>query len=122
MFCVFVVFLLAVELELSKVSHKPEIFCRSWKNMWSPSSRSTFATLGTNSYYYAHTRSYEVPEDAKVVSGPSSAALCCLSELGERQCPRFWTSAKVRSCICTSRLGPPWRDWYGVWATAPTQR
>ena len=27
-------------------------------------------TKGTNSYYYAHTRSYEVPEDAKVVSGP----------------------------------------------------
>jgi hypothetical protein len=27
-------------------------------------------TKGTNSYYYAHTRSFEVPEDAKVVSGP----------------------------------------------------
>jgi hypothetical protein len=27
-------------------------------------------TKGSNSYYYAHTRSYEVPPDAKVVSGP----------------------------------------------------
>jgi hypothetical protein len=27
-------------------------------------------TKGTNSYYYAHTRSFEVPADAKVVSGP----------------------------------------------------
>jgi len=27
-------------------------------------------TKGTNSYYYAHTRSYEVPADANVVSGP----------------------------------------------------
>jgi hypothetical protein len=27
-------------------------------------------TKGTNSYYYAHTRSFEVPSDAKVVSGP----------------------------------------------------
>jgi hypothetical protein len=27
-------------------------------------------TKGSNSYYYAHTRSYEVPPDAKVVEGP----------------------------------------------------
>jgi hypothetical protein len=27
-------------------------------------------TKGTNSYYYAHTRSFDVPADAKVVSGP----------------------------------------------------
>jgi hypothetical protein len=27
-------------------------------------------TKGNNSYYYAHTRSFEVPADAKVVSGP----------------------------------------------------
>lgn len=27
-------------------------------------------TKGQNSYYYAHTRSFEVPKDAKVVEGP----------------------------------------------------
>jgi hypothetical protein len=27
-------------------------------------------TKGKNSYYYAHTRDFEVPEDAKVVEGP----------------------------------------------------